>query len=120
MSEIKWVSFRINEGAIITKTDRSLLLRMPNGSKYDGYRFWVSRKLVKDGNEVFFHPSFRIKIFKTEKRGGEWVVTDEKEIGSEFFNSVRYDGDASVHYVEIVPKRLYPLDHPKADESLLR
>ena len=86
-----WKNVEINLQNIETETERAVLIKMPNKSKYAGYKFWHPSKLVRYGNNDYarsigYTDEF---TFKLKKYGnGKWnkrQVIDEKEISVEEF-----------------------------------
>lgn len=79
------MQFRVNIQNIQTETYNSILIRMPNKSKYKDFCFWVSKKLVKQGSHkyeilVWLGDNFKIKCTRT---GKNYRVLDEKELSAE-------------------------------------
>ncbi|MEG0051195.1 MAG: hypothetical protein RR712_03370 [Terrisporobacter sp.] len=46
---MEWKNININLSNVITQTDKATLIKLPNKSKYAGYSFWHSNKLIRDG-----------------------------------------------------------------------
>lgn len=88
---MSWKNIQINIQNIQTETGTTTLIKMPNNSKYSGYKFWHPSKLIRNGNN-----SYAISLgytdeftFKLKKFGnGKWNkfdVIDEIEISVEEF-----------------------------------
>ena len=87
----EWKNIEINVQNIDFNTEKSVLIKMPHNSDYDGYKFWHPSKLVRNGSN-----SYAVKIgytddfiFKLKKFGNgkynKFKVIDEKEITAEEF-----------------------------------
>lgn len=46
---MEWKNINISKNNIDTETARSVLIKMPHNSEYDGYKFWHPSKLVRNG-----------------------------------------------------------------------
>ena len=86
-----WKNIEINLQNIEGGTEKATLIKMPNKSKYAGYKFWHPSKLIRRGSNSYarsigYTDSF---TFKLKKYGnGKWnknEVIDEKEISVEEF-----------------------------------
>jgi hypothetical protein len=88
---MNWKNININTNLIKTETEKAVLFKMPHNSKYDGYVFWHSSKLVRNGRHsaavsVGYTEEFQFNL----KKYGNGVynrreVISEKTIGvSEF------------------------------------
>ena len=86
-----WKSIEINKQNIENDTGKSVLIKMPNKSKYAGYKFWHPAKLVRYGSNsyarsVSYTDDF---IFKLKKYGNgkynKFDVINEVEISVEEF-----------------------------------
>lgn len=89
-----WKNIQINKQNIETDTGRATLIKMPNNSRYAGYKFWHPSKLVRYGSNDYarsigYTDEF---TFKLKKYGnGKWnknEVIDEIEIDVEEFEDV--------------------------------
>ena len=83
---MEWKTIDINIQNIDNDNGKATLIKMPNNSKYAGYKFWHPSKLVRDGNNSYaktfsYNDEF---IFKLKKYGnGKWNkfdIIDEIEI----------------------------------------
>lgn len=45
-----WKNIQINKQNIKVETEKSILIKCPKNSRYDGYEFWHPSKLVRKGN----------------------------------------------------------------------
>ena len=89
-----WKSLNINKQNIRAETDRAVLIACPHRSEYDGYCFWHSSKLVREGRhsgavsvsytEEF---SFRLKKYGKGKYNSREVI-DEQTIGYDEFEEI--------------------------------
>lgn len=114
----KWITFKFSSSDVVARGENSLKLKIPNG-KYSGYSFWISNKLIKENSTVVLREDFTIKIQRVQKQNNQWIVTDEKELGAEYFSNVFYD-DEQIRYCEIHPEKLEPIQNPQADAELMR
>lgn len=78
-----WHHVNINKNQIKHETARAYLVKMPHNSNYDGFAFWVSKKLARDGRhggaiELSFTDSF---TFKLQRRSDKtFQILSETEI----------------------------------------
>lgn len=49
----EWKKIAINANNICAETERGVLIQMPNKSKYEGYKFWTSKKLLRKGRHSY-------------------------------------------------------------------
>lgn len=102
-----WHKVNFNSQNIEHHTAKSILIKMPNRSKYAGYTFWHPSKLVRgaDWKRSFsFNDDWEFTIFKT---GKNYKRTIEKKLGAE----------EMLEAFEIVNEELTPTDN---DESYLK
>ena len=84
-----WNKVLFNIQNIKAESDSSVLINFQHNSKYDGYSFWVTKKLVRSGSHSWeksfsFTNEFKFKIFKNGKgRYNKMEKIDEKEITAE-------------------------------------
>ena len=84
-----WKNIKINIQNIEIDTGNAVLIKMPNKSKYAGYKFWHPSKLIRYGlnsNSVSigYTNEFVFKLFKNGKHN-KFEVIDEIEIDVEEF-----------------------------------
>lgn len=80
-----WKQIEINKQNIVYDTGSSTLIKMPNKSKYAGYKFWHPSKLIRYGNNDYartlsYTDEFIFKLFKQDKK---FKKIDDKEIDTE-------------------------------------
>lgn len=86
-----WKNIEINIQNIETDTGKSVLIKMPNKSKYAGYKLWHPSKLVRKGSNSYAVSvgytnefTFKLKKFGNGKYN-KFDVIDEIEISAEEF-----------------------------------
>lgn len=82
---MEWHKLYFHRNNVVTCTDSGVLIKLPNKSSYQGYKFWFPRKLVKPVDNVYncfiFTMEFKFKIFKNGKTGkARYKVIDSEEI----------------------------------------
>lgn len=82
---MEWHKLYFYKNNVVTCTDNGVLIKLPNKSSYQGYKFWFPRKLVKPVDNVYncfiFTMEFKFKIFKNGKTGkARYRVIDSEEI----------------------------------------
>lgn len=86
-----WKNIEINVQNIETKTEKAVLIKMPNKSNYAGYKFWHPSKLVRYGSNSYarnigYTDDFTFKLFKNGNgKHNKLDVVNEIEIGIEEF-----------------------------------
>ena len=48
-----WKKILFNIQNIETETDKAVLINLPHNSNYDGWKLWVSKKLIKEGSHSY-------------------------------------------------------------------
>lgn len=126
----QWKKFSINIQNIQHETAAAYLISLPHKSDYDGFTFWVSKKLVRPGNNAYEMAlsvcegmEFQIKRVSEKTR----AVLEEKKISAE--ELIEAFGGILVHYnrekqapycvVTRVPDKLEPRKQ-EANETLKR
>lgn len=67
---VSWKKVYFNAQNVEAETEKAVLINLPHNSKFDGFRFWHPRKLVRsEGNKGYklsfsFTEDFSFKIFK--------------------------------------------------------
>lgn len=84
-----WKNIEINIQNIEIDTGKATLIKMPNKSRYAGYKFWHPSKLVRYGSNSYarsigYTDEFTFKLFKNGKHN-KFEVIDEIEIDVEEF-----------------------------------
>lgn len=86
-----WKNLEINIQNIETETGKATLIKMPNKSKYAGYKFWHPSKLIRSGSNSYaasvgYTEEFTFKLKKFGNgRYNKFDIIDEIEIGFEEF-----------------------------------
>lgn len=88
-----WKQININKQNVKTYTQNAVLIQMPHNSDFDGYYFWLSSKLIRDGRHsnsvsISYTEDFTFKLIKHGK--GKWnkkEIINEKIITAEEFES---------------------------------
>ena len=86
-----WKNIKINIQNIETDTGKAALIKMPNKSRYAGYKFWHPSKLVRYGSNRYarsigYTDEFTFKLFKNGNgKYNKFDVIDEIEIDVEEF-----------------------------------
>ena len=86
-----WKNIEINLQNIETDTGKATLIKMPNKSKYAGYKFWHPSKLVRYGSNSYsrsigYTDEFIFKLFKNGNgKYNKFDVIYEIEIDVEEF-----------------------------------
>ncbi|WP_288866791.1 hypothetical protein [uncultured Sneathia sp.] len=97
---MEWHKLYFHKNNVVTCTDSGVLIKLPNKSSYQGYKFWFPRKLVKPVDNVYncfiFTTEFKFKIFKNGKTGkAKYRVIDSEEIDvddmMEIFSDSNFD-----------------------------
>lgn len=85
---MEWKSIQINKQNIKNDIGKAVLIAMPHNSKYDGFTFWHSSKLIRAGKHSYalslsYTDDFVFKLKKVSPR--TFKVLDEEEISVEEF-----------------------------------
>lgn len=81
----EWRKFEVNIQNIDRETDRAYLVNMPHSSEYDGFSFWIAKKLCRGGSHSY---AMQISVidtmeFKLQRKGKRGNVLEEKTISAE-------------------------------------
>lgn len=88
---VMWKTIQINKQNLKVDTGKAILIQMPHKSMYDGYSFWYSSKLVREGLHSYslalnYKNEYVIRLIKYGKgKYNKYCVLDEKEINIEEF-----------------------------------
>ena len=135
----EWRKIAINVQNICAETDRGILIQMPHKSEHDGMKFWVSKKLMRNGGHSYeYLLSVKTDMkFKLIKNGSgktnrfkiiaEYEITAD-ELAEAFRGYVHephhtYHEEADFDREEIVrhtPEPLAPVEDAEADPELVR
>lgn len=107
-----WNKAIINKQNIINYYNNSVLIKMPNKSKYNDFQFWVPSKLIKNGNNEYeklylFKDDFTFKLKRYGKgRYNRNKIIEEKEITSEEFKTI-FELEENISYLIVEePKKI--------------
>ena len=84
-----WKNIEINIQNIETDIGKATLIKMPNKSRYAGYKFWHLSKLVRNGSNSYartitYNEDWEFKLFKNGNgKHNKFEVVDEIKIGIE-------------------------------------
>lgn len=84
-----WYKINVNILNIEVETAKAVLVKMPNNSKYKGFKFWHPAKLIRGGRHTYaacilFTEEFTFKLFKTGNgKHNKYEVIDQTEIDVE-------------------------------------
>ncbi|MGN0886100.1 MAG: hypothetical protein ACI4RT_03790 [Candidatus Spyradenecus sp.] len=134
-----WRKVAIDTDAILHKTENSVLIQMPFDSKHEWFKFWTSKRLIREGRtslEVLLSVNAEMKfsLFKNGRgRYNTEQVLDRREITAdelaEAFGGYVTEAPNTYHApvdpdrVEIirhVPAPLAPVENAEADPELVR
>lgn len=81
----KWRKFEVNIQNIKYETERSFLISMPHSSDYDGFTFWIGKKLCRGGSNSY---AMQISVtdtmeFKLQRKGKNGNILEEKTLSAE-------------------------------------
>ena len=88
---MEWKNININKQNVDVETAKSVLIKMPHNSDYDGYKFWHPSKLVRKGRNsnslsIGYNDQFTFKLKKYGKgKYNKKEVIDEIEIDVDEF-----------------------------------
>lgn len=117
-----WKSININTNQIKANMGKAILLAMPHNSDYDGYVFWHTLKLIRDGKHLASISlnytddfTFCIKKYGKGKYNNRKVI-DEKIIGVEEFENAFDDINKNITKKEF--KNSYETHKPKVIKAI--
>lgn len=82
-----WRSININKQNIIADTGRAILIACPHNSEYDGFCFWHTSKLVREGRNknavsISYNEDFTFYLKKYGKgKYNSRDILDERQLG---------------------------------------
>lgn len=137
MSE--WKKIAINAQNMCAETERGILIQMPHASDYDGFKFWVSKKLLRTGRHSYeyllsVNTDMKFKLFKNGSgQYNRFKTIAEQEVSADtlaeafrgYVPEVRktYHEQADFDREEIIrhtPEPLAPVQDAEADTELVR
>lgn len=122
-----WKNIDINQNLVKMETECAVLIAMPHNSEFNGYKFWHSRKLVRDSRfdgkvSIGYTQDFVFRLKKYDNgicnsRG----ILDEIPLGA---NEIEIIFAKSANDTEPQEPEIYTPPHiepegAKADESLI-
>ena len=84
----EYESIMIPKDILRYENDQKVLIELPEGCKYSGYSFWMSKKFVTDDPsgdslQVRYYPDWMFRIYRYERSPkGKYVPSDRKEISA--------------------------------------
>lgn len=131
-----WRKIPFNLQNVAYETDNGILIQMPHNSAYDGFKFWTSKKLVREGRhsyEMLLSVNADMK-FKLQKNGGgrynRFKVVAEQEITAdelaEAFGgyreapAARKVNEEREEIIRHTPEPIDPVVDAEADPELVR
>lgn len=128
---MEWKNVNINKQNIDAETSRSVLIKMPHNSDFDGYKFWHPSKLVRKGRNsnsvsISYNDQFTFKLKKYGNgKYNKRDVIDEIDIDAEEFENafcVMDENITSKNYVSDYethkPQKIEPVE-PQVEGELL-
>ena len=64
---LEWHNIKISASQIDTETNYAVLIKMPNSCEFKGYKFWISKKLIRSTGKFFsisYQDDFKFKLTK--------------------------------------------------------
>lgn len=135
----EWRKVAINAQNICGETDRGVCVQMPHASAHDGFKFWTSKKLMRDGGHSYeYLLSVKTDMtFKLVKNGNgkynrfkviaEYEITADElaeafrgyvhEVSNTYHEQADFDREEIVRHT---PQPLTPIEDAEADPELVR
>jgi hypothetical protein len=85
---MKWYKIRFNSQNIILENEKSVLIKMPHKSKFDGWVFWHPSNLISDdgGNGFYKNISYSNDfLFHLKRYGKSNHLLEKKDISAADF-----------------------------------
>lgn len=139
MNNTEWRKIAINAQNMCAETERGILIQMPHASDYDGFKFWVSKKLLRTGRHSYeyllsVNTDMKFKLFKngSGKTTYKTVIAECEITADELAEAFRgyvpevrntYHEQADFDREEIIrhtPEPLAPVQDAEADTELVR
>ena len=106
----EWKKIAFNRQNICAETDRSILIQMPNKSAHNGYKFWISKKLLRKGRHSYEYllsiksdMEFELKKYGNGKHNRFQVIAETKITAEQLAEA--FDG-----YVDVEPQKAPKVD----------
>lgn len=122
-----WKKFSLNIQNIKHETEKAILIAMPHNSEYDGFQFWVSKKLVRAGSNsyelsVSVSDSMKFNLKRISEK--TFRILEERTIDAdtliEVFGEYRFfQKTQNDKVITRVPEKLTPVK-VEADAALIR
>lgn len=124
--KVEWKKFECNIQNIAFETERAYRIKMPHNSRYDGFNFWVSKKLCRNGSHSYamlisVASDMYFKLQRSGKTGvlEEKIATQEEMLEAFGGEKVGFVGTDIVETVRHTPATLQP-EKVEADETLIK
>lgn len=117
----EWLTMAFAQSQIMAKSEKSVKIAFPSGSRYKDYSFWISKKLFKD-DYFILGSDFVVKARKEKCVDGKFEVEDEQEFGAAFVKHIfsKFAESEVEQVIEIKPAYLAPIENPQPLEELMR
>lgn len=124
--KVEWKKFECNIQNIVFETKRAYRIKMPYNSRYNGFNFWVSKKLCRNGSHSYamlisVASDMYFKLQRSGKTGviEEKIATQEEMLEAFGGEQVGFVGTDIIETVRHTPTTLLP-EKVEVDETLIK